>query len=131
MSRVELTRTGLHGVPWPELLPDLRPALVVPAAPERLPHPGDGWTRHMPEAPDPAWTAHLDSHLDGHRLTVQRPGGHTWYDGHLTAGREWHRATRTHRALLLITGPFSGPHDLPTAAAHGHLLLLSTPIRHA
>ncbi|MER6365217.1 hypothetical protein [Kitasatospora sp. NPDC001527] len=122
---MELTSTGLHGVPWPELLPDLRPALIVPATPDRLPHPGDGWTPHMPEAPDPAWSAHLDSH----RLTIHRPGNHTWYDGPITASREWHRATRTHHTLLLITGPFTGPHDLNTAATTGHLLLLTVPIR--
>ncbi|MFF7458643.1 hypothetical protein [Kitasatospora sp. NPDC008115] len=124
---MELISTGLYGAPWPELLPDLRPALVVPAAPDRLPQPGDGWARHAPEDPDPAWSAVIE----GLRLTVCRPGGRTWYDGDISAGREWQRATRTHGALLLITGPFTGPHDLRAAAGAGHLLLVAAPIRPA
>lgn len=115
--------TGLHGRPWPELTPDRRPVLVVPAFPGRLMILDDGWSHHATD-PRPAWSAVLD----GHRLTLLRPGGQTWYDGEITTTHEWRRAVRAHTTLLLITGPFTSPHDLRTAATSGRLLLLTTPI---
>ncbi|MGW2546361.1 hypothetical protein ACWC5I_37205 [Kitasatospora sp. NPDC001574] len=44
----------------------------------------------------------------GTRGTARRPGGPTWLDGEITATREWRRAVREHRTLL-ITGPDLGP----------------------
>ncbi|MGY0466959.1 hypothetical protein ACW14Y_42870 (plasmid) [Kitasatospora sp. cg17-2] len=125
-----ISGSGLLGGPWTELMPDLRPVLVLPADPGRPLVPGDGWTGHdtalMPAAgPHPLWSAVLT----GHRLTVHRPGGQVWFDGGITVTREWTRSVRAHRTLLLITGPFTSAFDFHPAAAAGRLLLLSTPIR--
>ncbi|MEU9617325.1 hypothetical protein AB0D56_38335, partial [Streptomyces sp. NPDC048209] len=76
--------------------------------------------------PQPAWSASL---ADDDRLTIHRPGGLTWFDGHIAATREWRRRVRDHRTLLLITGPFTDVFDFQPAAAAGQLFLLTTPIR--
>ncbi|WP_043463470.1 hypothetical protein [Kitasatospora sp. MBT66] len=126
-----ISGTGLGGHPWPELMPDRRPVLVVPAAPGRLLVLEDGWadrdtaTPELTAGPDPAWSAVLDDH----RLTIHRPGGLTWFDGDIAATREWRRQVREHRTLLLITGPFTSVFDFRTTAAAGQLFLLTTPIR--
>ncbi|MCX4755166.1 hypothetical protein [Kitasatospora purpeofusca] len=123
---MELTGTGLCGSPWPELLPDRRPVLVVPAMAGPAVPAGEGWTAHPPGYdPTPGWTAVLD----GQHLTVRRPGGQPWYKGPVAAGRQWQRAIRTHRTLLLVTGPFTGVLDFRAAAATGELLLLTVAAR--
>ncbi|WP_371523059.1 hypothetical protein [Kitasatospora sp. NBC_01300] len=58
-----------------------------------------------------------------------RPGGHPWYEGPVAAGRQWQRAIRAHRTLLLVTGPFTGVLDFKAAAATGELLLLTVAAR--
>ncbi|MFJ7280193.1 hypothetical protein [Kitasatospora sp. NPDC098663] len=90
----------------------------------------DGWadrgTAHaLGVGPQPGWSAAL---VDS-RLVIRRPGGLTWFDGEITATREWRRRVRDDRALLLITGSFLGVFDFPVAAAAGQLFLLSTPIQ--
>ena len=119
----------LLGRPWPELMPDHRPVLVLPADPGRLLVLEDGWAdRHTASAlatgPQPAWSAVLADY----RLTIHRPGGLTWFDGEIAATREWSRAIRAHRTLLLVTGPFTSVFDFQPAAAAGQLFLLTTPI---
>ncbi|MGW2543151.1 hypothetical protein ACWC5I_20315 [Kitasatospora sp. NPDC001574] len=120
--------TGLDGRPWPEFL-DRRPALVTPAAPDRPLIPDEGWTdRHTARAltgPHPAWSAVLT----GSHLAIHRPGGLPWFDGEIAAIREWRRAARDHRALLLVTGPFTNLFEFPAAATAGRLFLLATPVR--
>ncbi|MFH8387300.1 hypothetical protein ACH4E7_41410 [Kitasatospora sp. NPDC018058] len=111
-------------------MPDHRPALVIPADPGRRLLLEDGWAGHgtapaLAAAPQQAWSAVLAEV----RLTVRRPGGLTWFDGEITATREWRRAVREHRTLLLITGPFTSVFDFRATAAAGRLLLLATPIR--
>ncbi|MFE5586353.1 hypothetical protein [Kitasatospora sp. NPDC056531] len=125
-----ISSTGLGGQPWPELMPDRRPVLVVPAAPGRLLVLEDGWAdRHTAPAlaagPQPTWSAVLA----GARLTIHRPGGLTWFDGEIAATREWRRQVREHSTLLLITGPFTNVFDFQPTAAAGQLFLLTTPIR--
>ncbi|MFE9429104.1 hypothetical protein ACFYNO_39860 [Kitasatospora sp. NPDC006697] len=91
--------TELRGEPWPELLPDQWPVLVVPAGPDRPVVPGDGWTGRAPATcPNPGWSAVLA----GSRLTIRRPGGQLWFDGPVAATRQWQRRVRDHRALLLV-----------------------------
>lgn len=104
---------------WPELWQDL-PALVFPARPG---HPTEtGW---LPaDAADcvrdiPRWRATVD---DG-CLRVTRPDGLPWYQGPLHSTRTWRRVARAHGHLLLVTGPFAHPVELPSAAHCGHLLL--------
>ncbi|MET9181880.1 hypothetical protein ABZX88_27165 [Kitasatospora aureofaciens] len=126
-----VSSTGLDGLPWPELLPDRSPVLVFPAHPARLPVPEDGWAgcdaaRTFPAAPQPGWSAVMT----GTRLTIHRPGGAIWFDGEITATREWHRRLRDQHTLLLITGAFTSAFDLRPAAAAGRLLLLTTPVGH-
>ncbi|MER6302043.1 hypothetical protein ABT247_21130 [Kitasatospora sp. NPDC001539] len=127
-----ISRTGAESRPWPELMPDRRPVLVVPAAPTRLPVVDDGWADRDSAGPElatrpvPAWSAVLD---DDDRLVIHRPGGVIWFDGRIAAGREWRRAIRTHRSLLLITGPFTSVLDFQHAAAAGRLSLLTTAAR--
>lgn len=125
-----IVSTGLQGHPWPELLPDRRPVLVVPAAPGRLLVLEDGWADRdtatmLTVGPQPGWSAVLD----GSRLTVHRPGGLAWFDGEIAVTREWRRRVRDHRTLLLITGPFTSVFDFQPAAAAGRLFLLTAPIR--
>ncbi|MGW2376555.1 hypothetical protein [Kitasatospora sp. NPDC001683] len=121
----------MGGQSWPELLRDRRPVLVVPAAPGRLLVLEDGWadrdtaTPALAADPDTTWSAVLADN----RLTIRRPGGLTWFDGEIAATREWRRAVREHRTLLLITGPFTSVFDFQPAAAAGQLFLLTTPIR--
>ncbi|MFC5664998.1 hypothetical protein ACFP3U_18680 [Kitasatospora misakiensis] len=123
---MELTGTGLRGSPWPELLPDRRPVLVVPAMAASPVLAGEGWTAHPPGCdPAPGWSAVLD----GQHLAVCRPGGHPWYDGPVAGGRQWQRAIRAHRTLMLVTGPFTGVLDFKAAAATGELLLLTVAAR--
>ncbi|WP_093858192.1 hypothetical protein [Streptomyces sp. TLI_053] len=123
---MELTGTGLRGSPWPELLPDRRPVLVVPAMAGPAVLSGEGWTAHVPGCdPAPGWSAVLD----GQQLAVHRPGGRPWYEGPVAAGRQWQRALRAHRTLLLVTGPFAGVLDFRAAAATGRLLLLTVAAR--
>ncbi|MFB7669137.1 hypothetical protein ACFC1R_35360 [Kitasatospora sp. NPDC056138] len=125
-----LDRTGLHGRPWPELLPDRRPVLVVPAAPARPLLLEDGWADRdtapaLAVGPQPDWSAVLTDS----RLTIRRPGGLTWFDGEIAATREWRHRIRDARTLLLITGPFTSAFDFQPAAAAGRLFLLATRIR--
>jgi hypothetical protein len=119
--------TDPNGGPWPELMPDGRPVLVVPASPTSPVLAGDGWagldTLHRSADPQPGWSAVLDDY----RLTLHRPGGALWFDGHVPADRHWRRRLRDHHTLLLITGPFTTPFDFRPAARAGHLLLLTTP----
>ncbi|MEV7214530.1 hypothetical protein AB0O31_15725 [Kitasatospora cineracea] len=119
--------TGLYDSPWPELMPDGRPVLLVPACPARRVLAGDGWSGldalHRSVEPCPGWSAVLD----GYRLTLRHPGGAVWFDGEVAADRHWRRRLRDHRTLLLITGPFTTPFDFRPAAQAGHLLLLTAP----
>ncbi|BAJ26472.1 MULTISPECIES: hypothetical protein [Kitasatospora] len=112
--------------PWPDLLADHRPALVAPAAPHRPAPAGEGWT-----GPDtlPALREDWAAAYDGTRLVVTRPDGTPWYDGPLAAAREWARALRAHRTLILVTGPFTSPFDFRPAAAAGRLAVLAVPAR--
>ncbi|WP_033258912.1 MULTISPECIES: hypothetical protein [Kitasatospora] len=125
-----ISGAGLHSRPWPELMPDGRPALILPAAPDRPVIAQDGWadrtTAFDPAAgPQPGWSAVLDDY----RLTLHRPGGTAWFDGEIGADRHWRRRLRDHRTLLLITGPFTGVFDFRPAAEAGRLSLLTTPAR--
>ncbi|MGK4578675.1 hypothetical protein [Kitasatospora sp. HPMI-4] len=127
---MEMISTGLDGRPWPEFLFDRRPVLVVPAAPGRLPAPEDGWADRdtalaLTAGPRPSWSAVLDES----RLVIHRPGGEAWFDGEIGVTREWRRAVRAHRTLLLVTGPFANPFEFTAAVGAGRLLLLTTPIR--
>ncbi|MGY0466763.1 hypothetical protein ACW14Y_41885 (plasmid) [Kitasatospora sp. cg17-2] len=123
---MELTGTGLCGSPWPELLPDRRPVLVVPAAAASPVVAGEDWTAHPPgHDPAPGWSAVLD----GQHLTVRRSGGYPWFEGSVAVGRQWQRAIRAHRTLLLVTGPFTGVLDFRAAADSGGLLLLTVAAR--
>ncbi|MEV7927132.1 MULTISPECIES: hypothetical protein [unclassified Kitasatospora] len=126
-----ISSTGL-GRPWPELMPDRRPALVVPAAPGRPLLAEDGWAPHddvpaLTTGQQCAWS----TVLDGYRLTVRRPCGLTWFDGEIAATREWRNRVHVHGALLLISGPFTSVFDFRPVAAAGRLLLLTTPVRPA
>ncbi|RKE23397.1 hypothetical protein [Streptomyces sp. TLI_171] len=121
-----ISGTGRAWPPWPELMPGHRPALVAPADPTRPVRPQDGWTTPgCAPAPHPDWSAVFD----GTRLTVHRPDGTRWFDGPIAAAREWTRAARTHRTLLIVTGEFGSAFDLPAAAADGRLLLIAMPLR--
>ncbi|MFE7527647.1 hypothetical protein ACFU7Y_18300 [Kitasatospora sp. NPDC057542] len=125
-----ISGTGLYGRPWPELMPGQRPVLVVPAVPGRPVLAEDGWAGRdtaldLAADPRPGWSAVLDDY----RLTVRRPGGTAWFDGEITADRQWRRRIRDHRTLLLITGPFTSVLDFQPVAAAGRLFLLTTPIR--
>ncbi|RPE27950.1 hypothetical protein [Kitasatospora cineracea] len=125
--------TGLHREPWPERMSDGRPALILPQTPDRQVLVADGWVglktiRHCADAATeahPGWSAVLDDY----RLTLHRPDGTLWFDGHVAADRHWRRRLRDHHTLLLITGPFTTPFDFRPAAQAGHLLLLTTPAR--
>ncbi|MFE6866138.1 hypothetical protein ACFVFS_06245 [Kitasatospora sp. NPDC057692] len=115
---------GLAGRAWPELLPDRRPALVVPAWAAGPAVAGEGWSRQaggLEDGPAPGWSAAAAPP----RLTVRRPAGQPWFDARVTAGREWWRALRAHGALLLVTGPFTDVFDLRPAAEAGALTLLT------
>ncbi|MEV4558182.1 hypothetical protein AB0K51_14485 [Kitasatospora sp. NPDC049285] len=118
--------SGRAWEPWPELMAGHRPVLVAPSDPARPAHAGEGWggDNALPQLRED-WSAAYD----GTRLTVHRLGRAAWYDGPLSAGREWARALRSHRTLLLLTGPFTSPFDFPAAAAEGRLLLLAVPAR--
>lgn len=121
-------RSRFDGQPWPEFL-DRRPVLVVPASPDRAVTHEDGWAEGSEALataePNRSWSAVLTrSHL-----TIRRPGGLPWFTGEITATREWRRAVRNHRSLLLITGPFADPSGFRPAAAAGRLSLLATPAR--
>ncbi|MFJ9448312.1 hypothetical protein ACIRRH_41850 [Kitasatospora sp. NPDC101235] len=121
---ITIAGTGLAGGAWPELLPDRRPVLVVPAPAAPPPHPADGWTReaaHPHDTPHPGWAATATPP----HLTIHQPTGQPWYDAPLTAGREWWRALRTHEVLLLVTGPFTNVFDFRRAAEAGALALLT------
>ncbi|WP_043478259.1 hypothetical protein [Kitasatospora sp. MBT66] len=116
--------------PWPELLSDHRPVLVLPADPGRLPVPEDGWAdRDTAPAPGTDPNSGWSAVLDGYWLTVRRPSGTVWFDGETAATREWIRSVRAHGTLLLITGPFTNVFDFWPAAATGQLFFLTTPIR--
>ncbi|MFJ5231451.1 hypothetical protein ACIQBJ_16320 [Kitasatospora sp. NPDC088391] len=120
--------------PWPELM-GRRPVLVAPAAPGRDVLAAEGWVDRgsFPagggggDGPAPGWSAVLT----GRRLTVRRPAGELWFDGPVAADREWRRRVRDHGALLLITGPFTGPFDLRAAAEADSLRLLTVQARAA
>ncbi|WP_035876104.1 hypothetical protein [Kitasatospora cheerisanensis] len=120
-----ISATGLKGTPWPELMPDGRPALIVPAAPDRPVPAADGWASHDTADPHPDWSAVLNDY----RLTLHRPDGTTWFDGEIAADRHWRRRVRDHRALLLVTGPFTDVFGLRPAAEAGLLMLLTVPAR--
>ncbi|GLW54732.1 hypothetical protein [Kitasatospora phosalacinea] len=125
MEAVEIGAGRVWG-PWPELLADRRPVLVVPLAPERLASAADGWGgAGEPPRLQEGWSAAFD----GARLVVTRPDGTAWYDGPLAAARDWARAVRAHRTLLIVTGPFTAPFDLHPAAAAGRLSVLTVPAR--
>ncbi|MFD9061128.1 hypothetical protein ACFVZ3_06360 [Kitasatospora purpeofusca] len=116
--------------PWPELMPDRRPVLVLPADPGRDLDPEEGWASResapvLTAASQVGWSATLN----GYRLTIDRPGGQAWFDGEIAATREWSRSVRAHRLLLLVTGPFTSVLDFQTAAAAGLLLLLTTAVQ--
>ncbi|MFE5586392.1 hypothetical protein [Kitasatospora sp. NPDC056531] len=126
MEMINSTRLG-H--PWPELMPDRRPALVVPAGPGRLPLAEDGWAGRddlaLTTGPQAAWSTTLEDY----RLTIRRPGGLTWFDGEIAATREWRNRVHDHGTLLLITGPFTSVFDFRPTAATGRLFLLTSPAR--
>ncbi|MBD0671658.1 hypothetical protein [Streptomyces sp. CBMA156] len=123
-----ISGTGL-GRPWPELMLDRRPALIVPAAPTRPLLAEDGWAGRddlaLAAGPQSAWS----TVLAGCRLTVRRPGGLVWFDGEVAATREWRQRVHGHGALLLVTGPFTGVFDFRSAAEAGRLFLLTAPVR--
>ncbi|MFH8387089.1 hypothetical protein ACH4E7_40295 [Kitasatospora sp. NPDC018058] len=56
---------------------------------------------------------------------MHRPTGQLWFDAPVAAGREWWRALRTHKVLLMVTGPFTGVFDFRRAAQAGALGLLA------
>ncbi|MFK0192817.1 hypothetical protein [Kitasatospora sp. NPDC090308] len=121
---------GLHGRPWPELMPDQSPVLVVPSDPGRPVLAADGWADR-----DSALSRSADAHpgwcadLEGHHLVVCRTGGALWFEGEVAATREWRRRVRDRRRLLLVTGPFTSVFDFRPAAASGRLFFLSTAVR--
>ncbi|RKE16815.1 hypothetical protein [Streptomyces sp. TLI_171] len=104
-----------------------RPVLLAPPDASRPAGPDNGWCgpRLGPPEQQPGWEAEFD----GARLVVRDPCGAAWYDGPLAAARQWTRAVRTHRTLLIVTGDFTSAFDFPTAATAGNLLLLAIPIR--
>ncbi|MFJ1752751.1 hypothetical protein [Kitasatospora sp. NPDC088134] len=124
-----ISGTGLEGRPWPELLSDGRPALIVPATPDRQALAEEGWagrgTADLDTGPHPGWSATL---TDAH-LTVHRPGGAVWFDGEVGADRHWRRRVRDCHVLLLVTGDFTSVFDLRPAAETGQLFLLTVPAR--
>ncbi|RAJ32818.1 hypothetical protein K353_05816 [Kitasatospora sp. SolWspMP-SS2h] len=125
-----ISGSGLRGRPWPELMPDGRAALVLPAAPDRPVFAGDGWADRttglgLAAGPRPGWSAVLDDY----RLTLHRPGATVWFDGEVGADRHWRRRLRDHRTLLLVTGPFTGVFDFRPAAEAGRLFLLTVSAR--
>ncbi|MFJ4681640.1 hypothetical protein [Kitasatospora sp. NPDC088783] len=147
-----ISTAGKAWPPWPELMPGHRPVLVAPADPTRPTPSTEGWRGpedHNPQPeedhpekdhpeenrpeenrPEEGWSEEGWSALfDGRHLTVRRPCGTPWYDGPLTATREWTRAARTHHTLLIVTGHFTTAFDFPPAAATGQLLTLTIPIR--
>ncbi|MEV7189799.1 hypothetical protein [Kitasatospora sp. NPDC093102] len=127
---MEITAGGLMGGAWPELMPGQCPVLVVPAAVGRPVTAGEGWARDagvLERDPAPGWSAIAAAP----GLTVRRPDGGAWFDGQVTAGREWWRALRAHEVLLLVTGPFTGVFDFRPAAAAGNLALLAVRARSA
>ncbi|MFJ8478416.1 hypothetical protein [Kitasatospora sp. NPDC094011] len=113
--------------PWPELMPGHRPALVLPADPDRPLVPEEGWTDRpsLATGPHPGWSAVLADY----QLTIHRPSGPAWFDGEISATREWWGAARAQGTLLLITGPFTNVFDFQAATAAGRLSLLTIPIR--
>jgi len=59
--------------------------------------------------------------LDDRHLTVHAPGAvEPWFEGELLLTRDWCRAARVHRGVLLITGPFSDITEFPDARVHPH-----------
>ncbi|MBO1419514.1 hypothetical protein [Streptomyces sp. FH025] len=115
---------GIAGGAWPELMPDRRPVLVVPAAVANPVVAEEGWVRDagaLEQDPAPGWSIAADPP----HLTVRRPAGEPWFDGRITAGREWWRALRAYETLLVVTGPFTGVLDFRPAAAAGALALLT------
>jgi hypothetical protein len=125
---VEVAGGAPESVPWPEFLAG-RPVLVVPAAPGRAPVPEDGWTDAGTALalthPRAGWSAVLK----GRCLSLRRPGGEAWFEGEVAATRDWRRSLRTHRSVLLVTGPFANPFELPAAAAAGRLVVLAAAAR--
>ncbi|MFB7669273.1 hypothetical protein ACFC1R_36080 [Kitasatospora sp. NPDC056138] len=109
-----------------------RPALVLPHPNDPGALPADGWHPQSPaghwDRPDTTWAAVLAA--DALRITLH---GRPWFEhgrGPSWPGQEWQRAARTRGSILLVTGPFDGHHDFPTAtatAAHA-LLLLVVPL---
>ncbi|MFE2107000.1 hypothetical protein ACFXAF_14170 [Kitasatospora sp. NPDC059463] len=121
---ITTTNAGLIDGAWPELLPDRRPVLVVPAPVAGPLRVEEGWSRQagFPEdGPAPGWSVTAAAP----RLTVHRPSGETWLDTSIMAGREWWRALRSQEVLLLVTGPFTGVFDLRPAAEAGALAVLA------
>ncbi|SEL14089.1 hypothetical protein [Streptacidiphilus jiangxiensis] len=111
---------------WPEMWRD-QPALVFPARPDR-PVDAVGWlpVRAALEADaTPAWLATLDDT----RLSVTGREGDCWYAGLVCTARAWRRAVRARGRLLLVTGPFTHPLELPAAARAGRLLCAVADVR--
>ncbi|MEY9877659.1 hypothetical protein ABH931_007183, partial [Streptacidiphilus sp. MAP12-33] len=110
---------------WPEMWWD-QPALVFPACPER---PADGgWfpVRAALAVDDaPGWLATFE---DAHLRVTGREGG-CWYAGLVCTARAWRRAVRARGRLLLVTGPFTHPLELPAAATAGRLLCAVADVR--
>jgi hypothetical protein len=116
------------GEVWPELW-RTRPALVFPSRPGHPAEAGEaGWVPacQLTELDErPRWKAVIS---DG-QLAVAYPDGQPWYQGPLLATRDWRRAVRAARALLILTGPFSHPTELPAAAFSGQLLCAAAEVQ--
>jgi len=128
IARMNVYASGLDGRPWPAMLLG-RPAVIVPQGPGIVARPvrdGDGWTAAVDAAPiNTDWSALLD---DRH-LTVHAPGGvEPWFEGELLLTRDWCRAARVHRGVLLITGPFIDITEFPDAAYTRALLGVVAPV---
>jgi hypothetical protein len=122
--------SGYDGVPWPEWLHH-RPALVVPQLPEihRPIEAGHGWSASAVDSdarPHPGWALALE----GRQTTITGPDGQ-WFRGRPLLTRDWFRAARAQRGVLLISGPFARIDQFAAAASTGALRLLLVAVRTA
>lgn len=116
--------SGWDGLPWPELWRQ-RPVLVIPGRDGRRPaDPAAGWSaleEHRDQV-QPGWQVSVT----GRHLTIAASAG-PWYDGDLLLTREWTRAVRAARRLLLVTGDFHDLAQFMDPSRAGTLRLLTAP----